>query len=101
MVNYILLGTLVIGLVTFVIRYASRSSWRATTVGKYILYFMATVAFTFAYLLVSPLVGRYPGREVVDFFVLIALNLTAWRLTILLWKVQRHEHETHTEEDIH
>ena len=102
MVNYILLGTLVIGLFAFVIRYMTRSNWRANRVGKYILYFMATVAVTFAYLLISPVVGRYPGREVVDFFVLIVLNITACRLTLLLWKVQRDERkvEIDTKEDV-
>lgn len=91
MVNYMLLGTLVIGLISFVLMYATRSNWRATKVGKYLLYFMATVTLTFAYLLISPLVGRYPGRDIIDFLVLIVLNFTAWRLTLLLRKVQQGE----------
>lgn len=104
MVNYILLGTLVIGLVSFVVMYFTRSDWRATKVGQYILYFFATIAFTFGYLMISPIVGRYPGREIVDFFVLVTLNFTAWRLTLLLGKVQKHEryikeHERELEED--
>lgn len=94
MVNYILLGTLVIGLASFVVMYITRSNWRATKVGKYILYFMTTVAVTFAYLLISPLVGRYYGREVVDFLVLLVLNFTAWRLTLLLRRVQQGERDS-------
>lgn len=103
MVNYILLGTLVIGLVSFVVMYLTRSNWRATLVGRYILYFFATIAFTFGYLMISPIVGRYPGREIVDFFVLVTLNFTAWRLTLLLGKVQKNEREfeENTKEDIH
>ena len=102
MVNYILLGTLVVGLVSFVVMYVARSNWRATRVGKYILYFMATVSVTFAYLLISPLVGRYHGRQYVDFLVLLALNFTAWRLTLLLRRVQQSERddEESVKEDI-
>lgn len=88
-IAYVLLGTLVLGLVTFVIRYMVGSDWRESLVGRYMMYFMMTITATFAYILISPIIRNAWGKQYVDLIVLGLLNYGAWRLTWLLGKIQK------------
>lgn len=88
-IAYFLLGTLVLGLFTFVITYAIGSNWRKYVVGRYMLYFILTIAGTFFYILILPLVRFIPGRIYIDLIVLLLLNYGAWKLTWLLRRIQK------------
>jgi len=90
---YLLLGTLILGLVTFCVTYAFGSNWRSYTVGRYIMYFMATIAGSFAYIMVSPVVQDFFWKPYVDLAVLIALNYGAWKLTWLLRRIQKGKYQ--------
>lgn len=98
---YVLLGTLVLGLVAFVITYMIGSDWRKSRVGRYMMYFMITITGTFAYILAGPLIREVPGRRVVDLAILVLLNIVAWRLTWLLRNIQKGKFdESKMEDDI-
>lgn len=96
---YLLLGTLVLGLVAFVITYMVWSDWRKYVVGRYMMYFMATIAGTFAYILVSPMIRDVWGRRYLDLAILVLLNFVAWRLTWLLRKIQKGRYDERKIED--
>lgn len=97
---YFLLITLVVGLFTFVIVYMIGSDWRRNLVGRYVMYFMATIAGTFAYILFSPLLRDVYGKKVIDLAILLLLNFGAWKLTWLLRKIQKGKYDESTKKDI-
>ena len=98
-IAYVLLGTLVLGLVTFVIRYMVGSEWRQSLVGRYMMYFMMTIAATFAYILVSPVIRDVWGKQYLDLVILALLNYGAWRLTWLLGKIQKGTYHKYLNKD--
>lgn len=100
-IEYVLLATSVVGLVTFVITYMVGSNWRGSLVGRYIMYFMMTMAGTFGYILFSPILQSFDvlGKRVVDIIVLIILNYGAWKLTWLLRKIQKGKYDERKSED--
>ena len=86
--QYVLLGTFCLGLLTFVVTYI-RSNWRANVVGRYVMYFMITLTALFVYLLFGELLGDYQGRIVVNFIFLLAINYGAWKLVWLLYRIRK------------
>jgi hypothetical protein len=86
--QYLLLGTFCLGLLTFVISYV-RSNWRANAVGRYVMYFMITLTGVFFYLLFGELLGDYPGRIIVNIIFLLTINYGAWKLVWLLYRIRK------------
>lgn len=87
-VEYVLLGTFCLGLLTFVIAYLT-SNWRTNIVGRYVMYFMTTMVVVFVYIMLGPIVGQYPGRPIVDIIILLAINYAAWKIVWLLYKIRK------------
>lgn len=87
-IEFFLLGTFCLGLLTFVTTYF-RSNWRTNLVGRYIMYFMVTMLGVFVYIMLGPVVGMYPGRTIVDLLFLFAINYVAWRIVWLIYKIRK------------
>ena len=87
-VEYGLLATFCLGLLTFILMYL-RSNWRENIIGRYLMYFMANIAFLFVYLLFGALIPKFPGRVLLDMAILLSLNYGAWKITWLLFKIQK------------
>lgn len=90
-ITRILLYTFVTGLFAFVLLYFFRSNWRETTPGKYIFYFMSSLAIIFLYLAVSPMIAHLHVRYYINIVLVMLLNFGAWRMTYLLFKIQQEE----------
>jgi len=90
-ITRVLLFTFVIGLLTFVGSYFLRSNWRGTMVGRYFLYFMTTMALLFLYILLAPTLVHFHGRFYLNIVICLILNYGAWKMTLLLLKIQKGE----------
>ncbi len=88
LLEFILLGTFCLGLLTFVVTYF-QSNWRTNLVGKYIMYFMIAMFVVFVYIMLGPIVRSYPGRQIVDIVILLAINYGAWKIVWLLYKIRK------------
>lgn len=88
-ITQILVGTFILGLLTFAFLYFYYSNWRKTTVGPYILLTWLTMAFTFVYILVAPMMLSREVRAYVNVLVAMMLNYGAWRMAFLLIQIQR------------
>lgn len=87
-IQYVLLGTFCLGLLTFVITYF-KSNWKANAVGRYIMYFMVTLTALFIYLMLGELLGDYPGRVLVNIAFLLSINFGAWKIVWLLYRIRK------------
>lgn len=87
-IQYILLGTFCLGLLTFILMFF-KSNWRTNLVGRYIMYFMVTMLFVFVYIMFGSFLGKYPGKTFVDMIFLISTNFAAWKIVWLLYKIRR------------
>lgn len=91
LITRILLFTFVTGLLTFVLLYYFRSDWQRTQPGKYIFYFMSSLAVIFLYLAVGPFMIHIHARYYINVILVLLLNFGAWRMTYLLFKIQQGE----------
>lgn len=92
-IMYFLIFTWAAGLTTFVVSYFLRSNWRDNIVGRYMLYFFATLTGLVIYMFVYPLLRNIPGILYINILVLLLMNYGAWRMTFLLLKIQWKERE--------
>ena len=93
----ILLFTFVAGLLTFVFSYLLRSNWRKTVAGRYVAYFMSTMALLFVYLSLGPVMVQFHARYYVNVVIGLMLNYGAWRMTYILFKIQKGEEKDRNE----
>ncbi len=87
-IQYVLLGTFCLGLLTFVVTYF-KSNWKVNVVGRYIMYFMITLTALFIYLMLGEVLGDYSGRALVNVAFLLAINYGAWKIVWLLYKIRK------------
>lgn len=86
--NLIALGVF-IGVVTFVVIYATRANWRLTAPGRALMYWAGAFGLLVLMNTIHLWTGRYAGIEFVRICVFTLLFFAVWRLVWALLRILR------------
>src|SRR5882724_10425427 len=76
-----------VGSLIFPIVYGFTRPWRKSPVGRLLVADSAVIALALTLVVIRPIFGDFPGRQVLNYFIIVALAFVIWWRVILFFRI--------------